>query len=140
MCDYSLMGLPSRLAADGEELVVHRFSTGTIGLASPADLAAMGRSGAPAVCIPPGAKLLLRDIPFLLRRKLRLGVTEEVTFTQITAEPNTHRDAVRFACAREIRLQELSEGQRVRVLAVSSEDTTPMVPRTHREAGLVAAW
>src|SRR5882724_10788651 len=38
MCDYSLHGLPSRLAARGEELVAHRFRTGAIGLASPAQL------------------------------------------------------------------------------------------------------
>jgi hypothetical protein len=38
MCDYSLGGLPNRLAVDGEELIVHRFSTHSIGLASQADL------------------------------------------------------------------------------------------------------
>jgi hypothetical protein len=67
-------------------------------------------------------------------------VTEEVTFTQITAEPNRHRDALRFQGGREIRLQELSEGQRVRVLDVSSEENTALVPMAHREAGLGAAW
>jgi hypothetical protein len=34
MCDYSLMAIPNRLAASGEELVVHRFEAGTVGLAS----------------------------------------------------------------------------------------------------------
>ena len=38
MCDYSLGGLPNRLAVEGEELIVHRFPTQSIGLASPADL------------------------------------------------------------------------------------------------------
>src|SRR5438477_12152129 len=38
MCDYSLGGLPNRLATEGEELIVHRFRTGSKGLASPADL------------------------------------------------------------------------------------------------------
>ena len=38
MCDYSLHTYPNRLAADGEELVVHRFGAGSLGLASPADL------------------------------------------------------------------------------------------------------
>jgi hypothetical protein len=37
MCDYSLGGLPNRLAVDGEELIVHRFPTHSIGLASAAD-------------------------------------------------------------------------------------------------------
>ena len=122
MCDYSLMGLPSRLAAEREELVVHRFSTGTIGLASPSDLTTKGTGGAPAVCIPPGSRLLLRDVPLLLRCRLHVGGEEEVTFTQITAATNTHRDAVRFADGREIRLQELSVGQRVRVLGIPKED------------------
>lgn len=38
MCDYSLCGLPTRLAVEGEELVVHRFHSGSVGLASPTDL------------------------------------------------------------------------------------------------------
>ena len=86
MCDYSLGGLPNRLAVDGEELIVHKFPTQSIGLASSADLqaksvAASGRdrglwdrvknffalafdcSDAPAVCVPPGASLILKSIP-----------------------------------------------------------------------------
>ena len=125
MCDYSLMGLPTRLAAEREELVVRRFSTGTIGLTSPSDLLNRGKDGPPAVCIPPGAQLLLRDIPLLLRCRLRVDGEEEVTFTQITAATNTHRDAVRFSGGREIRLQELSEGQRVRVLCIPTGDLPP---------------
>ena len=35
MCDYSLQGLPNRLAGEGEQLVTHRFPTQSIGLASP---------------------------------------------------------------------------------------------------------
>ena len=31
MCDYSLAHFPNRLAVAGEELVVHRFNTGTLG-------------------------------------------------------------------------------------------------------------
>ena len=38
MCDYSLMAVPNRLAQEGEELVTHRFPTGSLGLASPPDL------------------------------------------------------------------------------------------------------
>ena len=32
MCDYSLMGIPNRLAREGEELVVYEFRTGSRGL------------------------------------------------------------------------------------------------------------
>jgi hypothetical protein len=36
MCDYSLAHFPNRLAVEGEQLIVHRFDTLSIGLA-PAD-------------------------------------------------------------------------------------------------------
>ena len=52
MCDYSLMAVPNRLAQEGEELVTHRFPTGSLGLASPADLKY-------AVSTPPAADNLL---------------------------------------------------------------------------------
>ena len=38
MCDYSLMCVPNRLAREREELVAHRFTTGSMGLASDLDL------------------------------------------------------------------------------------------------------
>ena len=140
MCDYSLMVVPNRLAQEGEELVAHQFSTGSLGLASPADLrrAACPQPVArsfwsalkeffnpprpepvPAVCIPPGARLQLQDIPVRLQREFGVGPVEDVTFTQISAVVNTYRDAVRFANGRELRLQELKEGVRVKVLDLS---------------------
>ena len=73
----------------------------------------------PAVCIPPGARLELQDIPVRLQQDLSVGPVEQVTFTQISAAVNSYRDAVRFPNGREVRLQELREGQRVRVLDLS---------------------
>ena len=73
----------------------------------------------PAVCIPPGARLQLQDIPVRLQHEFAVGPVEDVTFTQISASVNSYRDAVRFANGREVRLQELREGQRVRVLDLS---------------------
>lgn len=141
MCDYSLMAVPNRLAQEGEDLVAHRFPTGSLGLASPNDLRRAANPPAPvrkgvwcvlkdffnppktepipAVCIPPGARLQLQDIPARLQTDLGVGPAECVTFTQITASVNSYRDAVRFANGREVRLQELREGQRVRVLDLS---------------------
>jgi hypothetical protein len=81
MCDYSLGSIPNRLAAEGEELVVHRFPTGTTGLACPADVEQRASRSqtpgkklwrrivdtlgydfddqtVPAICIPPGAFVL----------------------------------------------------------------------------------
>jgi len=141
MCDYSLMAVPNRLAQEGEELVAHRFPTGSLGLASPGDLKRaadpplpvrrsfwcaikeffnpLKSAPVPAVCIPPGARLELQEIPVRLQHELGVGAVETVTFTQISAAVNSYRDAVRFSNGREVRLQELREGQRVRVLDLS---------------------
>jgi hypothetical protein len=150
MCAYSLMAVTSRLAQEGEELVTHRFCTGCIGLASASDLPADGNpesfwsrvqtffdplpKSLPAVCIPPGASLRLMDIPEKLQREFGIGPVEDVMFTQLTAAANTYRDAVRFSNNREILLQGLREGQRVRVLTLGQSDgidhgpTTVLVP------------
>ena len=134
MCDYSLMGVPNRLAREGEDLVVHEFRTGSRGLTpctSVTNTDTQTRYGfvkrlfgnlepeRVAVCIPPGARLLLSDIAEDVRRSFAVGASEEVTFTQLTATANTYRDAVRFANGREMLLQRLNKGQRVRVLQLS---------------------
>jgi len=138
------MAVPNRLAQENEELVAHRFPTGSLGLASPADVKRAAdpplpahknfwravveffnpprTEPVPAVCIPPGARLQLQDIPVRLQHELGVGAVEDVTFTQISAAVNSYRDAVRFANGREVRLQELREGQRVRVLDLSVAD------------------
>jgi hypothetical protein len=122
-------------------LVAHRFPTGSLGLASPADLKQATETQlpcrksfwrrvaeffdpprtepVPAVCIPPGARLQLQDISARMQQELSVCPVEEVTFTQISAAVNSYRDAVRFRNGREVRLQELREGQRVRVLDLS---------------------
>src|SRR5438132_8429321 len=118
MCDYSLGGLPNRLAVEGEELVVHRFPTHSIGLASAADLrpkTSVADSDqnlwqrmkniftsisdcptASAVCVPPGARLILKGIPLDLQRKWNIGEEENVVFVQTSAEVNRYRDAFCF--------------------------------------------
>lgn len=145
MCDYSLMHEPNRLARAGEQLTVHRFRTGSIGLVAAADREQfqswqkqdppkrsffdrlLGRNRPTpqpvlcAVCVMPGARLLLCGIPDRLRRKLDIAVTERVTFTQISAEVNEYRDAVEFTNGHRVGLQDLSVGQSVHVLALSSE-------------------
>jgi hypothetical protein len=137
MCDYSLMGVPNRLACEGEDLLVYEFRTGSRGLTSDTSVTntdtqtrhetfgVMKRLfGNPepervAVCIPPGARLLLTNIPEDVQKSFAVGASEEVTFTQLTATANTHRDAVRFTNGCEILLQRLNKGQRVRVLQLS---------------------
>lgn len=138
MCDYSLMNVPNRLAVEGEELTVHRFPSGAMGMASPEEVNPRSRTSGPrtlwskikdslfaptpdpvtAICIPPGARLMLRDIPESWRRRLEIRPAETVVFTQITGEEDRYRDAVRFSNGREVLLQELREGQRARVLSL----------------------
>src|SRR5260370_40705777 len=102
MCDYSLAGIPNRLATEGEELMVYRFSTGARGLTSPnASLWRFWAKQTPAVCVPPGARLLLRDIPKDLQRQFDVQATEEVTFAQLRAEAYQDRAAVRVRNGRE---------------------------------------
>ena len=146
MCDYSLMAIPNRLAISGEELVVHRFEAGSVvGLASPRDLQNRreyrrvqpdgfwprlkeffnppNAPAIPAVCIPPGARLLVQDIPPMLQQEFGFREeAEEAVFTQITAAANTFRDTIRFQNGVAVLLQRLAEGQRVRVLDLSSAE------------------
>lgn len=142
MCDYSLMGVPNRLACEGEELVVCQFKTGSMGLTATGP--ALNPSGTEhiwglartilqflgaefvrltkepvAACIPPGARLMLQDIPNYVQAGCGVGAVEEVTFTQITATPYEYRDAVRFHNGQEVLLQDLEIGQRVSVLQLS---------------------
>jgi len=151
MCDYSLMAIPSRLAVSGDELVVRRFDAKSLGLAAAFDvrpdgelrksrkegfrarlMALLHPSYNPirAVCIPPGARLLIRDIPAKLQREC--GLREELAeavFTQISAEPNSFRDAIRFQNGVVVLLQRLKEGQSVRVLDLSSAEEQITAPK-----------
>jgi len=144
MCDYSLAGIPNRLAVDGEELVVHRFPTHSVGLASRADLLPqpnatpneqsvwqrikyflapkLDHPNAVAVCIPPGARLHVRNIPSDLQRKWNIGAEETVTFVQTSTEP-TYRDAVCFSNGRQVSLQRLTEGMPVRVISLGGDQS-----------------
>jgi len=146
MCDYSLCGIPNRLAVEGEELIVHKFSTGSMGLASAADLRASepahkpspegwwqrikaffeGQPQAtvvPAVCVPPGAQLMAKVIPEEVRRQFRVEEDEGVVFVQISANVNSYRDAIQFTNGRQVRLQELPEGMRMELLSFAGAST-----------------
>lgn len=136
MCDYSLMSIPNRLARESEELVVERFSTGSMGFASPSTQCRgwwerlkdfFNPGPRVAVCIPPGARLALRDIPQQLRSEWHVNEVEEVTFTQLSANVNHYRDAVRFGNGKEVLLQRLRSGQHARVLDLSCAGETEPV-------------
>ena len=147
MCDYSLHGLRNRLAIEGEKLVTHRFGTGSIGLASPWDIANHARESSlgkgswwsavkrwldrpldndiPAVCIPPGARLLMHSIPNHLQGKLNVRSVEEVTFVQLSASAYEYRDAIQLGDGRKVILQDLPEGVLFIVLSLASGEVQP---------------
>jgi hypothetical protein len=68
---------------------------------------------------------MLHDIPERLQHDLAVGPIEEVTFVQLSATPYRFRDAIRFTNGREIRLQDLCEGMRVKVLKMSLPEDSP---------------
>ena len=143
MCDYSLYEFPNRLVSEGEELVTYRFPLGSLGLVSPVELKnaqdqpsgkgfwgalrslserssyrPSDRPSVCAVCVPPGARLILKDIPAQMQKGLGLGPEEGGKFIEISAEPYRHRDAIQLANGCVIPLQYLREGQRVEILSL----------------------
>src|SRR5262249_55815079 len=98
MGDYSLISFPNLLAQTGDELVLHRFPSGSLGLASVADLQSESAPlqfnrdnfwkilkefftpawdcAIPAVCIPPGARLQLHQLGSRFRQDHGLAAEE----------------------------------------------------------------
>jgi hypothetical protein len=141
MCDYSLAHFPNRLAVEGEQLVVHRFASGSHGLACPdRGLKLVFRCSTTAVCVPPGARLRLRDIPGPLRVELNIGEVDEVTFVEQSAEAFRYRDAVRFSNGREILLQRLPCGVRVEVLSLDSAEKVEAQRERPRAEPVPVGW
>ncbi|HLI85054.1 MAG TPA: hypothetical protein VKV17_14120 [Bryobacteraceae bacterium] len=144
----------NRLAVEGEDLVVHRFPSGSKGLASPSDLpenrprerrswwvelknALLGTQdqSVPAVCIPPGATLKIHNLNEPLQRKYKLHSEETVAFEELTGAVNTYRDAVHFSNDIQLRIQDLPEGLQVTVIDLGGAEAEP--PVTTREAELL---
>lgn len=154
MCDYSLMMIPNRLAIEGEELVAHRFQSGSLGLVSCFDyeswLNQRSRTiwqkfkawcqsdgePAPVVCIPPGARLRLDGLPEILKDHFDLSSWEEATFAQLSAEVNQHRDALCFDNGAIVSLELLPEGQKTKILRLCSQEDVESDPDRLRIARL----
>jgi hypothetical protein len=149
MCDYSVQGLPNRLAVEGEQLVTYRFPTRSVGMATPTDIAAAKRpkpqagfcrswwsalkhwmdvDQVAAVCIPPGAHLFMNHIPEWLRRQFALQAMEDVTFVQLSADAYRYRDGIQFWNGKQVLLQEIREGVRFKVLSLGTETEQQRVP------------
>ena len=152
MCDYSLYEFPNRLAQEREELVVHRFPSGALGLASAREVRNTSRMPALklslwasikgffnelfapglktpvcAICVPPGARLILKDIPAQFQRALGLADEEGAIFIETSANVHTYRDAVQFRNGRRVRLQDLCVGQRVEIRSLGSDESVAEV-------------
>ena len=154
MCDYSLQGLSNRLAVEGEQLVTYRFPTGSVGMATPTDIAAAKRpklqagcrrslwsalkhwmdvDQVPAVCLPPGAHLLMNHIPEWLKREFALQTVENVTFVQLSVDAYSYRDGIRFRDGEQVLLQKIREGVRFKVLSLGMEAVSQRVPDPVRD-------
>ena len=143
MCDYSPYTTQTRLPEDGEELVLHTFETGTLGFAPASDLLnlqsgmrsqpdgfwasikqflwARRSTRLPAVCIPPGTRLLLGDLPRTVQASLCIAPSEVVVFTELSNRSYSYRDALLLPNGTRVLLQDLPEGLHAIVLSTSSQ-------------------
>jgi hypothetical protein len=148
MCDYSLLEYNARLAMDGERLEVYRLTSGVKGLVALPRVARLrlcnvqnsrrrpAFSGMPSVvCVSPGTRLFLYDIPLAMQIRLGVSGSEEVTFTELQSVEN-FRDAVQFHQGSIVALQDLNIGQRMEVLDFSPAKETSAAPpvAAHRHA------
>jgi hypothetical protein len=142
MCDYSLHSVKNRLAVEGEPLFVHKFHTGSKGLASMTDLRTLQHQSP----VPRGAGVwakfkawcdqnlgmsrehIARSLPAVpthIQKEFKLRECEDATFTQLSADPFRYRDALRFNNGQEVLIQQLNEGLQVKVLCLSLAEETP---------------
>jgi hypothetical protein len=140
MCDYSLHSIQNRLAQEGEDLLLHKFETGSIGFASESDMlkceaveqketssfwGAMREwlllpprsARVPAICVPPGTRLLLTDIPQPTQKSLCVEDPEIVIFTELHSQSYSYRDALFLPNGTRVLLQDLPPGIHATVLA-----------------------
>src|ERR1019366_2101416 len=149
MCDYSLLAIHNRLAIEGEQLVAHRFKSGSTGLVSLLDFTnwhtrrperlwqrikccfSSQTEPVAVVCVPPGARSRLHGF----------HSSEKATFTQISPESSRYRDALLFDNGNTVLLQLLPEGQRVTVLRLSTaESVEPDLPQSQLVRDNVTLW
>jgi hypothetical protein len=144
MCDYPPRSIRNRLAETGEDLVLHKFETGSFGFASAVDLQECESKNektssgiwavmkdwlllpqhsarVPAICVPPGAQLLLSDIPASVQASLYIRSSEIAVFTELHARHYRFRDALLLPNATRVLLQDLPEGLHALVLSMSSD-------------------
>lgn len=142
MCDYSLYTVKNRLACESDDLVLHRFDTGSLGFCDAAERGKeMNRSalargwssfmrwmlprkqcGITAVCIPPGARLLISEVPLTAKPYSGALELKAVDFTQLSERSYAYRDALRLPDGETVLLQKLPEGLRASVLQMAPDE------------------
>jgi hypothetical protein len=160
MCDYSLFTVNNRLACESDDLVLHRFDTGSIGFCAVAELQQeMSRShfargwssflrwmfprkkcGLTAVCVPPGARLLVAEVPKALRGNWGSLELQTVEFTQLSERSYAYRDALRLPDGENVLLQKLPEGLRAIVIALTPEEHAVETPAAAEPVGQGVYW
>lgn len=156
MCDYSLYATPNRLAQEGEDLVIHKFGTGSVGFASASDLVELESQSKcepdgfwaaikgllspqrstrlPAICVPPGTRLLLGEVPRTVQTSLCVEPSEIVVFIELSSRSYSYRDALLLPNGTRVLLQDLPEGIHAIVLS-----TSPVSPAQPEQAEVYAA-
>jgi hypothetical protein len=142
VCDYSLNEYTSRLAEQGENIILTRFPSGAKGFkAVPTAVAvapnirkrtlgnlwgliaeAETKTDPCVTCLPDGARLRLANINRQFQSHFKIGASENVKFVQISADANRFRDAVEFSNGRRVRLQELPQGLQAHVLSLGGDE------------------
>ena len=155
MSNDSLFATRNRLVAEGEQLVLHNVSTGSLDLVSVADIGAdeWSRShprkstfwhgiarcfesenapyGSPpvlAVWVPSGTYLILKDLSKFLQQRYGLEEEEGAIYLQPDAGDGTSGGELRFNNGALIQLRELRAGQLVEVLSLAGTQPTLYEP------------
>lgn len=128
MCDFSLHAVKSRPVVKGEQLVSHRFPSGTRGFAP------INRGVGDevvAVCLLPGTELSFRlPVKYIIASDDIFEPLPQVArFTQMYKKhPLSHHDALEFPNGTKVLLHFLEEGQVATVLQL------PAAPKNAAEA------
>lgn len=144
MSDGSIFGTPIRLVEEGEQLLLHKISTGSLPLVYLADVphdelaispprkstfwqriarcfqnVAEGSHPISAVWIPSGTHLILKGLPSSLQQRYGLEEEEGAIFLRSDTQDGTSRCELRFNNGALVPLQELRVGQLVEVLSLA---------------------
>lgn len=139
--------IPTRLAIEGEELIVHVFADGSAGFASardaqknwgPRHIPPPNRSlerilkkclhifdsaeSVPEIYVPFGTYLILKNIPPDIQQKCGVQCKEAVIFSRVATFAGPYRDGLDFPNGSHIALRDLPEGTPLEVLSLASSD------------------